>query len=221
MDYEQQLLDNFLPHEVETTSALIRCMDKPPTAMKFRRIVMLLLRGHYSSKENYPDGYEHLGCYEWSDSRSSTLHVGLSGMFDDKKPDNYPGVYVVARSVEFSREAIGDKAGMSNDMGTTFLSRGATLTLDVMHVAGEINDAYDLAEMSAAVLTALGAPFALKSGARSFEVLGISEPKKETPSPDRHYAVAMTVKISYTQSVSRSVESHRIRRIAMELPATR
>lgn len=218
---EQQLKDSFTPGEVETTESLIACMDKPPTAMKFRRVIMLLLRGHYASKENYGTGYEHLGCYEWSEGPASTLYVGLAGQYDDRNPDNFPGIYVSVRSLSFARESIGDKAGMSQDFSTTVLSRAATLTLDVLHVAGELNDAYDLAEMSAGVLTALGTPFALKSGARSFEVLGISEPQKETPSPDRHYAVAMTVKISYTSSVSRSVESHRIRRIAMELPATR
>lgn len=213
----EQLREDFKPCEIETTESLISCMDGPATAMKFRRIIMLLLQGHYASSDNYGEAYAHLRCYQWANDKTSTLHVGVVGIPDDSKPDNYPGIYVGVRSIDYTKESIGDFAGMSADTSNTFLARAANLTLDVMHVAKEINDAYDLAEMSAVVLTALGQPFAMKSGARYFEVTGISALRKETLAPDRHYTVAMTVKISYTMSVSRSVESHRIRKIAMDI----
>jgi hypothetical protein len=116
--------------------------------------------------------------------------------------------------VVLSKLAFGNHGGLSEDMSGNYLSKQADLTLVIRHTAKEAGDAYDLADMSAMVLTAMGHPLMMQSGATSFEVEGYGEPKKEVPSPDGYYAVAMTLKITYTNVVTRSVESHRIRRIA-------
>jgi hypothetical protein len=224
----EQLIETFEPQEIETTQSLLECMDGAATSSKFRRIVMLLLRGHYSNPENYGPEYEHLKCFKWTgdtDStisvgmaphhrRDATVSVGLSHQNDDRRPEDYPGIYIGFGGVEFRKLALANAAWESEDNSQNYVAKQAVLTLLVNHVCREAGDAYDLADMSAMVLTALGRPFALKSGAQEFSIEGISEPKKELPAPNRYYAVAMTVKITYTLSVTRSIESHRLRRIA-------
>lgn len=210
----EQLISDFENHEIGTTKSILECVRGPVTSSKFRRIVMLLLRGHYSNAENYGDEYAHLGCYTWHDGPSPTLHVGFTGLPKDSATDNHPGVYVGFGGVELSKLVLGNHSGLSEDMSGNYLSKQADLTIIIRHTAKEASDAYDLADMSAMVLTAMGHPLMLQSGATAFEVEGYGEPKKEVPAPDGYYAVAMTLKITYTNVVTRSVESHRIRRIA-------
>jgi hypothetical protein len=210
----EQLLSDFEKHEVDTTRSLVECMALPPSSSKFRRIIMLLLRGHFSNAANYGEEYSHLGCYTWDDSSSPTLHVGFTHLPDDSTPTNYPGVYVGFGGVTKTKLAIADDGGMTDDYSGNYISKQNELTLVINHVAKEAGDAYDLADMSDMVLTAMGRLVMLQSGALAFEVEGYAEPKKETPSPDRYYTVAMSLKITYTHVVTRSVESHRIRRIS-------
>lgn len=208
-----QLVADFEFHKDETAQSLIECMRLPASSSKFRRIVMLLLRGHFSDAANYGEEYKHLSCYTWSDSKSPTLHVGFTHLPDDASPTNYPGIYVGFGGVTKTRVAIGNHGGRTEDYAGSFLTKQNELTLVINHVTKEAGDAYDLADMSDMVLSSLGHQLLLISGALAFEVEGYTEPKKEVPSPDRYYTVAMTVKISYTHVVTRFIESHRIRRI--------
>lgn len=225
---EEQLVENFEAREIATTKSLLECLDGAPTSSKFRRIIMLLLRGHYASPENYGPEYEHLKCFTWTDDTDTTLSIGTTPHYrrdatvaigvthqnDDRRPEDYPGIFVDFGGVELKKLSFANESGHSFDNASKYLAKQAVLTLLVNHVAKESGDAYDMADMSAVVLTALGTPFAMKSGAQEFSVEGYAQPKKELHAPNRYYTVAMTVKITYTLSVTRSVESHRIRRIA-------
>ena len=63
-------------------------------------------------------------------------------------------------------------------------------------------------------------PLARNGGATGFEVLGLRKPKEKKPSPENYYTVATPVQIKYTLAVSRTLESHRIRQITLELGST-
>ena len=208
-------IEDFDPAEVQTVRDILACVEGAASSSKLRRMVMLLLRGHYSNPENYGKEYEHLACYRHTGDKEETLHVGFTHLNDDQSPDAFPGVYVGFGGVTLSKLGIGDLSGHTYDNAGTHMTKQATLTLVVNHVAKEAGDAYDLADMSAAVLLALGRPVVQSSGAIELSVEGYEEPKKELPAPNRYYTVAMTVKISYNLAVTRSIESHRIRRIVL------
>lgn len=209
----EQYISDFSANEVQTARDILACVEGSPTSSKLRRMIMLLLRGHYSNPDNYGAEYQHLACYRYSDDEYSTLHVGFSHLSNDNSPDNYPGIYVGFGGVTLSKLGLGDVSGHTFDNSGTHITKQATLSLVVNHVAKEAGDAYDLADMSATVLMALGRPMVQSSGAAELSVEGYGEPKKELQSPNRYYTVAMLVKISYNHAVTRSIESHRIRRI--------
>ena len=217
---EEQLIANFEPHEVATTTQLMECMQGVPSTDKYRRMVMLLLRGHYSHPDNYGSEYAHLGCYYYAPNRAGTLDVDLTDKNLDDFPDDFPGIYVGFGGMDLEKLAMGNTAGLSNDLSRTFVAKESVLTLSVIHVTKEPGHACQLADMSTMILMALGKPFSGKTGASGFEVEGYAPPKKQLPSPKRHYAVAMTVKIYYNLTVTRNVESHRIRRIAFIVNAS-
>jgi hypothetical protein len=214
-EIEEQLKAAFSETEVKTTNELLECLQGAPTSSKFRRIIMLLLRGHYSSSDNYGAEYAHLNCYSYKPDGSGTLHVDFTQQNEDFATDKLPGIYVAFGDVGFQKLGMGNDAGMSADMASNYYTKAAELDIIVHHVAKHAADAFDLADMSYMVLTALAEPFARRAGASALEVVGYGQPKKELEPPTRYYDVAMAVKISYTPSVTRSLESHRIRRIAM------
>jgi len=217
-DDRDELKEEFTCQEVESCEEILGCIDGPTSAYSFRRMLMLLLRGHYSSSDNYMD-FDHLKCYTWdADDKHSKLSVEMTHEGDDSKPDSYPGVYVGFSSLKLSKLGItGNYAGSTQDNAGNFVSKEATVVFAINHVAKRAQDAWDLAELSALFLQAIGSPIARRAGATGFEVLGINEPKEKKPSPEEYYTVAISVEIKYTQSVSRNLESHRVRQIFIQL----
>lgn len=214
-----ELLKDFLPHEVQTTRDLMCCLEGPPTADKFRRMLLLFLRGHYSSPLNYM-GFTQLNCLVWHpDQLQSKLAVEYSHNEDDRKADNYPGVFISFAENTFNKLAIGNIAGRTQDLSGTHKSKEAVLEFDIFHVAKVPSEAYDLAELTARVLLAFGHVLATKGGATGFEVIRMRPPVEKKPAPKEQYTVAIHVQITYTMAVTLSLESHRIRMISALLIA--
>lgn len=217
-DDRDELKEKFTCQEVESAEEVLECLEGPTTAYNFRRMLMLLLRGHYSSGDNYMD-FEHLKCYTWNpDDKYSKLSVEMTHEGDDSRPDSYPGVYVGFSSLKLEKLGLsGNFAERTQDNAGTFISKEATAVFSIHHVAKRAQDAWDLAELSALFLQAIGSPISQRAGATGFEITGINEPKEKKPSPEEYYTVAISVEIKYTQSVSRNIESHRVRQIFIEL----
>ena len=211
---EDQLIDDFSEQEIQITRDLLACQKLQPLPSTLRRAVLLTLRGHYSNPVNYGEYYPHLTCYSYDADGNGTLHVGYTHQNDDSKPENTPGIYVGFGNIEMDKAGLGNYAGITDDRSGTHLSKIINMNLSVLHIAHSADDAYDLAEMSAVVLTALAQPIIRQMNAMNLEVISIGEPVKKNPAPMRDYTVVTAVKISYTSSVTRSVESHRLRRIA-------
>lgn len=213
------LVQGFGQHEVENVYDLMACMHGPMSNSAFRRIVMLMLRGHYSSNLNYPEDLSHLNCYVWAPEgdtdHRSTLHVDFTHNFDDRFPDRIPGVFVGFGGVTLRKIAVGDHHSHSPDRSAENLSRGCQLTMRVHHIAKSLDDAMDLAEMSQMFLLAMSRVIKFATGAQAFEVMGYAEAvKRKLSSLETNYEVVLSVEISYTLAVTLSEESHRIRAIS-------
>lgn len=211
-----ELIAQFTKSEVETTEELLACLRGPVTTDSFRRLLLLFLRGHYSSADNYM-GFDHLSCFTWSPEKDSTLAVEFTHRDDDQKPGAYPGIYVGFSQTGFEKVAVGNHAGSTQDRAGRHVAKEAEVNFSISHVAKRASDAYDLAELTALALTAMAAPLARNAGATRFEVQGMAPPERKKPSPDNYYTVATAVQIHYTMAVTRTIESHRIRRIALML----
>jgi len=214
---EDQLIDDFSPQEVKITRELLSCQELQAMPSSLRRAILLTLRGHYSNPVNYGEYYQHLACYVYNEDGPSTLAVDYTHQSNDSKPDAVPGIYVGFGNTTYSKSGIGNYAGISDDRATTYLSKINEMGLSITHRAVSADDAHDLADMTAMVLTALADPIIRKMNARGLEVTSVGVPEKKNQSPQRDYGVVTEVKISYTSSVTRSVESHRLRRIALQI----
>lgn len=218
MTEHEQLISQFTAAEVETAEQILSCMKGPVTTGSLRRMLLLFLRGHYASADNYGD-FTHLKCFTWSsDPKTSSLSIEFTHNENDQKPDDYPGIFVGFAQTPFEKLAIGNFAGLSDDRSGTRLTKQAVANFEISHVTQDPGDAYDLAEMTASVLTAMADPLVRNAGASGLEVVNLAPPARKKPSPDKYYTVAANVQISYNISVTRTLESHRIRRIIMLLP---
>ena len=216
---EDQLIDDFSPQEVKLTRELLACQELQPIPSTIRRAIMLTLRGHYSNPINYGEYYQHLSCYVYNEDGPSTLFVGYSSQHDDSKPDNTPGIYIDYAESNWSKTGLGNFSGLTDDYSGTHLSKIVELDLTIRHICQSPDDAHDMAEMTAIVLTALAQPIMLKMNAMGLDVTSVGKPEKKNQTPLREYIVATAVRISYTSAVTRSVESHRLRRIAQVITA--
>ena len=219
-DNRDELIKSFSRHEVETTEDLIRCLKGPTTVNTFRRALLLFLRGHYSSPQNYM-GFEDMSCYVWHpDKKERTLEVEFTHDDDDRDPDSYPGIYVGFGLLGLGQVGIGNYAGNTVDMSGTHQSKEAEVNLAIFHVGKRATDTYELAELTMRAMVAMGPVLAANGGATGFEVMGLRELSRKKPSPKTYYTVAMPVQIKYTLAVTRVMESHRIRRISQLLNAS-
>lgn len=218
-DRQSELLSEFSAHEIETTESLLHCLSGPPTADSFRRMLLLFLRGHYASSANYM-GFDHLQCFVWHpDEKQSKLAVEFTHNTDDRKADNYPGVFIGFAESSFNKVGIGNHAGNTQDLAGSHVTKEAAADYEVHHVAKNASDAYDLAEMTARVLLAMGPVMARNGRATGFEVMSMQRPKEKKPSSKDYYTVAIAVQITYSMAVTRTLESHRIRMISQILAA--
>lgn len=222
---EQLLKQDFSVHEVVAVHDLMACMQGALSNSAFRRIIMLMLRGHYASSENYPADLQHLSCYTWKPKEKSgkegTLAVDFTYKFDDKKPDNVPGIFVGFGGSVLSKLGMGDHHSHSMDRATENLTKSSKLTIRVHHITKSLDDSCDLAEMSQLFLLAMSRVVRHVTGAEGFEVLGYSEAVKNKLSSDEsNYEVVLSVEISYTLAAALSEESHRIRVISGVIGST-
>jgi hypothetical protein len=221
----QLLQDDFGSHEVVNVYDLMSCMHGPLSNSSFRRIVMLMLRGHYSSPLNFPPDLAHLGCYVWrprdSHGKEGTLTVDFTHVFDDKKPDKMPGIFVGFGGSSLRKIAMGDHHSHSADRATENLARGTKLGIKVHHIAKSLDDAHDLAEMSQLFLLSMSRVVRFSTGAEGFEVQGYAEAvKNKLSNLATNYEVVLSVEISYTLAAALSEESHRIRVISGVIGST-
>jgi hypothetical protein len=216
---EDQLIDDFSPQEIKITRELLACQELQPIPSTIRRAIMLTLRGHYSNPINYGEYYQHLSCYVYNADGPSSLFVGYTSQHDDSQADNTPGIYIDYAESNWNKTGLGNYSGITDDYSGTHLSKIVDLDLTIRHIGHNPDDAHDMAEMTAIVLTALAQPIIMKMNAMGLEVTSVGKPEKKTQAPLRDYSVVTAVRISYTSSVTRNVESHRLRRIAQVIKA--
>ena len=220
MPDKEQLIAQFTKHEVETAEGILKCIQGPVTADKFRRMLLLFLQGHYSNASNY-SGFEHLSCFVWHpEEEESKLTIDFTHIDSDEYPDNYPGIFLSFGGLQYDQIALGGNfAGNTEDRAGTHNSKESVVRFEMFHVFKRPSDAYDAAEMTSRVLTAMAGPLARHGGATGFQVLGVRVPTKKKAAPRKHYTVATGVEIRYTLAVTRTLESHRIRMITQALDA--
>ncbi len=212
---EEYFKADFTNQELLDARELLQCATGPATASGFRRALLLLLRLHFASPDNFGPAYKHLGCYTYAPNHGGTLEVDVLPRVagNDTHTEDYPAIVVGFGAVDLTRMVVGDIHHVSTDMASRVLMQEAGAAFNIQFMLKNAGDAYDAAEMTASMLLALAAPMMMNTGARAFSVTGWGEPKQTSQSPNRYYTVAMNVRVVYNFLARLHEESHRVRSI--------
>lgn len=214
--------ESFRDHEVLDAKELLQCATGPATASGFRRMLMLLLRLHFSSSSNFGSAYQHLNCYTYAPNHGGTLEVDFLPRVEgrDTHTEDYPSIMVGFGAVDLSRIVMGDIHHVSDDMASRVLIQEAGAAFNIQFMLKNAGDAYDAAEMTASMLLALASPLMMNTGARAFAITGWGEPKRTAQAPNRYYTVAMNVRVVYNFLARLHEESHRVRQIINQVTSS-
>ena len=214
----EELIDDFYDYEIDAVKDLVGCVRGGiNSASGYRRAILLFLRSAFASEKNYGPDFAHLNCYRWSkDAKDRTLAVDYSRRRDDNNPEK-DGIFIRFGGVRYGKDALDNFSGRSQDGARTDVSNIAQLSLIVEFVMPTVAEAYDLAEVAANLLRAMAAPMAVRAGAMEMRVEGFGAPVSKNQQPEEQSKVAMRLIFYYTSTVSRNLESHRLRRIAAKL----
>ena len=187
-----------------------------------RKTFLLLLRSHFSYRDNLGTLEDELGCllYNPETPEQATLHVELLHSFAPGKRSAWPGVFVGFKGTTFSKISMDNQAqepgkGYDGSTATRVMLRDSTLV--VKCVGRSADQAGLLGDSVCDFLFAVSGDLKDALGLVSFVPAGISEPRLVEPAPETHYACDVTYKMLLPYEVSVSFESHRIKKFAIDL----
>ncbi len=197
------------------------CWKEPLNGSNLRTTFLLLTRAHFSDPKNYGYLEKKLSCFVYdTDAAASTLSVELSQEYDVNKASKRPAVFVgLDQAFQFAK--VSNDMKHSNFEDNSGESRGfiVNTALSIIHVAETIDQALLLADSSASFY--IGITDAIKGQLElmSFMPATISPPALIEKGQERGFRVDVTFSLSFNYVVNANIESHRLKKFAIELAA--
>jgi hypothetical protein len=209
---------HFLP---ELYNELYGCVaHKPATPSNLRRFFLLMLRGHWSDAENYgPDFEETLGCLEWAPDNAGKLGVELQGAKDVVTKQHM--IWVSLGNFRTDQVVFGNRASRSEDNATQHYAMPCKAQLLVSHDAPSLDQAMDMAWSSFCFL--MGFQDSILEGlggdGAGFRVELVGNPEQRELAPKDRFRVDVGAALSLNVAVATTIESHKLKRVALTLLA--
>lgn len=203
----------------ELYARAMQCMTQPLNGQNLRTIFLLLAQAHYSDPKNYGYLEEALGClvYDGPNNANSRLFVELTQEYDIHKFARRPAVYVgFDQPFQFKKLDMGHQQDGTSDNSGKDLGFIVTNVLSLIHIASDIDTALLLADSSASFFLGIRDSIRNRLQLLSFEPLTISPPALFEKAPERFFRVDVQFALSYNYTVHVNIESHRLKKFAME-----
>lgn len=193
-------------------------MSEPLNGSNLRTIFLLLTRAHYSDSKNFGYLEEQLKCAVWSSEHSkSALEIDPSYQYDINRDNRKPGIYVgVDQPSQFSKVDLNSRQGNIPDNSGFFSGQLLRTAISFIHVFESADQALLAADCTASFFVGIKESLRNKLNLSSFEPISISPPALVEKTPERFFRVDVTFGISYNYSVLVNIESHRLKKFAIE-----
>lgn len=193
-------------------------MTEPLNGSNLRSVFLLLTRAHFSTSKNYGYLEPQLSCVEWNtDPFKSTLAVELSQEYERSKNQNTPAVYVgFDQPFSFKKIDLSDNASDHTDNSGRVMGVLTTAALSLIHVAPTMDMALLLADSSASFFLGTRDSVAQRLNLIAFDPISISPPVMVDKGPERNFRVDVTFGLSFNYVINANIESHRLKKFAME-----
>lgn len=205
-------------------SEFFESFDKPFTVSGLRRIFLLLMRFHFSDSNNYGDLREILKTMVWTDTEETTaMDVELMGVFNPSVLIRRPAVYVGFRNMKFSKKVIADYAGQSVDTATRYLVKAVDTQLVVRSVAADEDMVSAMSDTVLAFLFGMRDMLfcKLQPQLMAMDIAEMTDPEIVEKSPERRFQCDVLTSLSFNYMINTNLESHPVKKVALEWTATR
>ena len=206
---------HFLP---DLYNELAGCAAQSPLVpSKLRRFFLLLLRAHWSDAGNFgPDLQESLGCLEWAPT-GSKMGVELQGAQNVDTLRHM--VWVRLGNFQARQVAFGNRGTASEDGATERYIMPCTAQLLISHDSPSIDESFDMAWSTFCFLMGFQDSIidALGGEGAGFKAQLVGEPQQAEISPKERFRVDVGASLSVNVAVATTLESHRLKRIALTL----
>jgi len=199
---------------------LYECFQKPINIVNLRRIMLLLLRVHWSDADNHADLGQELGCLTYSDTEASpALHVILNYAYNYKDTSQFPAVIVSFADTQLTKNTVANYAGAAVDNSATFSAIPAKTMVVISHVHSSADVATAMAESTATFLVGVREPTMKRLDLRAFDVLGVSRVRPLEKMPAKYFSVEVSLSIDFNMAVTVNLEGHRLKKYGQEFTA--
>lgn len=197
---------------------LFNCMSEPLNGSSLRTIFLLLTRAHYSDSKNFGYLEEQLKCAVWdADHSKSTLEIDPSYQYDINRDSRKPGIYVgVDQPSQFSKTDLNSRQGNLPDNSGFFSGQLLRTVLSFIHVFESADQALLAADCTTSFFVGVKESLRRKLNISSFEPVAIGAPTLIEKTPERFFRVDVTFGIAFNYSVLVNIESHRLKKFAIE-----
>lgn len=194
-------------------------MGTPLNAYNLRRFFLLLTRAHYSSVENHGYLSGDLGCAIYSDNPvERTVNVAPSYEYNPNRDGEMPSIYVgVDQPLTFSKLDLRSEAGHSSDNSAHSQAYIAKTAVNFVHIFKTADQALLAAESTLMFMIGIQGSIRSNLNLMSFEPVSMSPPAFKEKAPESQMRVDVTMSLSYQYNVLVNIESHRIKKFAIEL----
>lgn len=186
------------------------------TPARLSRFFLLLLRAHWSARENHDQGLrEQFECLNWDpDPDKSGLQIELAG---NKNLINAPhAIRVQIGNFRFARDTIGNRSGVEGDHATVYRTLAGNCELLIQHEAPDAEIASDMAFSTLCFILGFTETIldALGGEGQGFDPKLMGEYQAAQPDPKKTFRVDVGCDISLTLGVATTEESHRLAVVA-------
>lgn len=197
---------------------LFNCMSEPLNGSNLRTIFLLLTRAHYSDSKNFGYLEAQLKCMVWdSDHSKSAIEIDPTYQYDINRDNRKPGIYVgVDQPFQFSKIDLNARQGNIQDNSGFFSGQIARSAVSFVHVFESPDQAVLAADCTTSFFVGVKESLRNKLNLSSFEPISISPPALIEKSPERFFRVDSTFGIAFNYSVLVNIESHRLKKFAIE-----
>ncbi len=196
---------------------------RPVSTHELRRIFLLSARAHFAHPDNFGELAEELACYTFDPDNPAggKLKVELINSSDPSRPEAADGVYVGISDRTFNKIGMGNAANPNTrkpDGATRTSVMQAVYTLTGRVVARNSGVADLLADSLCDFWYSMSEEFKYCLDLMSFDPVSVSAPARSRKEPNENFVREVKFSMGASYGVSVRIESHRIKKFALELP---
>lgn len=154
----------------------------------------------------------------WDPEHSkSPLEIDPTYQYDMNRDNRKPGIYVgVDQPCQFSKIDLNARQGFIEDNSGFFSGQLMRTSVSFVHAFESPDQALLAADCTASFFIGIKEALRNKLNLSSFEPISISPPALIEKTPERFFRVDVTFGISFNYSVLVNIESHRLKKFAIE-----